>query len=371
MAGDAPRGLRGFLRSKAGLVVLLLVAIGFVVATFAYVSALLAVPLMILACLALPVWVGRKRIRTLALFGLVVLLAVGPLVTVAYAQDSLINPGAASSPGVAPFEHGGSVLQNATISPFVGSLSTNFTWSVQLFPRFLNASLNGTNWSHDSLQLYISTCPGATASYSPGYCPSGYSLFVLSEPFSNLTPPSNGTTVTFHRSVDISTIWSWQMELLVQNRSNATNPYRIELAGDPTYNGLEGPIIGGFATAYGALIATMYEADILYLGVPFYFILLLYWWYKQREARTKQAKKRAAQAMVAAGAPATPGSAGAAQAGAATAAPASSELACPNCGAVVYGGEAKCWKCGAALPAGLVPGTPLTSSGGTPPKGPS
>jgi hypothetical protein len=368
MNADAPGGLRGFLRSRLGLVSIVLFCIAVVSVTFAF-NALLAIPAMLLFGFGVPVWLGIKRPRILALAGLVVLLVVAPLATILLAQESLVNPGAASSPGLAPLEEGGSVLQNATISPFVGSLSTNYTWSVQVFPRFLGAPLNGSNWTNDSVQLYISTCPGATATFSPGYCPSGYSLIIVSHTFAGPTAPANGTTVTFHHDVTAETIWSWQMELLVQNRTNATNPYRIELNGDPTYDGLEGPVVGGFATAYGALIVTIYEAEFLYLGVVFFFVLLLYWWYKQREARTKAAIKRTAQAMVAASG-STPPAAGPPGAGGGAPpspgpSPASHERACPNCGAVVYAGEAKCWKCGSPL--GGSPGSaPLPSTPGGP-----
>jgi len=368
MQADAPGGLRGFLRSRLGLIAIFLFCIAVVSVTFVF-NALLAIPAMLLFGFGVPVWLGTKRPRILAVGGLAVLLALAPLATILLAQESLVNPGAASSPGLAPLEEGGSVLQNATVSPFVRSLSTNFTWSVQVYPRYLGAPLNGSNWTNDSVQLYISTCPGATASFSPGYCPAGYSLIVVSHAFAGPTAPANGTTVTFHHEVTATTIWSWQMELLIQNRSNATSPYRIELTGDPTYDGLEGPIVGGFATAYGALIVTIYEADFLYLGVVFYFVLLLYWWYKQREARTKAAIKRTAQALAAAkdGAPSTvefPTPGASSRPGPA---PGTNELACPNCGAVVYAGEAKCWKCGSALGGGAAGSAPLPSKpGGAP-----
>jgi len=111
--------------------------------------------------------------------------------------------------------------------------------------------------------------------------------------------PANGTTVTFRHEVTSTTIWSWQMELILQNASNPTTPVLISLSGDPVYNGLEGPIVGGFPTAYGALIGTIYEIELVYLGIPFYFVLVLYMWFKKREARRKDAIRRAAKAIVA------------------------------------------------------------------------
>lgn len=373
MHADAPGGLRGFLRTKPGRVVLVLLATALVFGTYAFVSTVFAIPVFLLVGLGLPVWAGLKRPRFLALAALVVLLAVAPLSTVVFGQEVLAPPGAASSPGAAPFERGGSVLENATISPFVGSLSTNYTWNVTLYPRYLVPTLNGTNWSNDAVELFISTCPGATGTNDPN-CPSGYSLIILNHTFASSRAPSNGTPVTFHDRLDSNTIWSWQMELVLQNTTNLSNPSRIELSGDPTFNGLEGPIVGGFATAYLALIVTVYEVDLLYLGVPFYFILLLYMWYKYREARGKAAIKRAAQAMVAkqAGPPATAPPEGGPPPTAGTPPPStrppSPELACPSCGAVVYPDEAKCWKCGSPLGSPASSGTPLSSgsSSGSP-----
>ena len=185
----------------------------------------------------------------------------------------------------------------------------------------------------------------------------------LRHAFSSRHAPPNGTVVTFAQAIDSNGVWSWQMELVLQNVSNASNPYRIELSGDPGYDGLEGPIVGGFATAYGALIGTVYEIELIYLGVVFYFVLLLYAWFKSREAKRKQAIKRAAQSMLAARAPGPAESAGGAAApGRPEASPVPGEAKCPQCGAVVYPNEPKCWKCGASLPA--APASPLPSQGG-------
>jgi len=366
MQSEPAGGLRGFLRSKLGRVAYILLAIGIVFATFAYVSTVLAIPVMLIVGLALPVYAGLKRGRFLALSALVVLVAVAPLATVVFSQELLTPPGAVSSPGTGPFETGGSVLQNATISPFSGGSGTNFTWTVLLFPKFLNGFLNGTNWLNDSMVLFVSNCPGATTP-NVSYCGGGgYTLITLSHPFASATTPPNGTVVQFRQAISPNTIWSWQIQLVIQNLSNASNPTRIGLNGDPTYNGIEGPIVGGFSTAYAALIVTIFELDLVYLGIPFYFVLLLYLWFKSREARHKQLLRQAAQSSLAAarpaGAPSSPKpSVGApAPAGSAPAPGApSSELACPNCAAVVYPNEAKCWKCGAVLPGGG--STPLQS----------
>jgi len=365
-------GLRSFLLSPLGGILLVLLAVGLVFVVYAYVATVLAIPLFLIVGLGFPIYVGRKRPRFLALLGVVVLVAVAPLACLVFSQDLLVAPGAAASPGISPYENGGSVLQNATITPFSGTTSTVFTWTVAVYPKYLNSALNGTNWSDAYLELFISTCPGATGP-NDSLCNGGYTLFVLNHSSFGPTAPANGSLTTFHDQIGTNGIWSWQMELVLQNKTDHSNPSVIELSGDATYNGLEGPIVGGYWTAYGALIGAMYEIDVIYLGIPFYFILVLYMWFKRREARHKEAVKRAAQAMAAnAAAAAATGPAGAPPPSGPTppaGAPVppgrppggASELACPNCAAVVYPNEGTCWKCGSSLPG--LGGTPLPSKG--------
>jgi hypothetical protein len=374
MAAEPATGFRRFLQTPLGKAGFVLLSVGVVFATYTYVTAVLAIPVFLIVGLALPIYGGLKRPRFLALSALVVLLVVAPLATVVYSQEVLTPPGSASSPGSGPFESGGSVLQNAYISPFTGSASTSFTWNVTLYPKYLNSSLESTNWSNDSLELFVSTCPGATQP-NLSYCGGGYSLIVVDPEtsLSKLHPPTNGSVESFQLQVPSSGIWSWQMILSIQNTSNATNPNKIELAGDPTYNGLEGPIVGGFGVVYGALILTVYEVEFVYLGILFYLILLLYMWFKSREARRKDALKRAARSMAGATPPApavSPGpGTGPTSPGAAPVASSSpsSELTCPHCGAIIYAHEAKCWKCGGPLDGSGPSASPPLASGGTGP----
>ena len=362
MASEPAGRFRAFLQTRLGRVVLILIAIGVVFALFAYVATLLAIPGILLAGLVLPIWSGTKRPRFLAIVGLIVIVAVAPLATIVFSQEALAPPAVASTPGVGPYEANGSVLQNASVTPFTGSPTTNFTWTVSVWPKFLNKSYASTNWSNDSLDLYVSSCPGATAS-NLSYCGSSYTFYALAHPFSKASPPTNGSVVTFTERVPANGIWAWQMALLIQNVSSPSTPYMILLAGDPTYNGLEGPIVGGFGVVYAALIGTLYEVALVYLGIPFFFVLLLYMWYKGREARRKDDAARVArlQASSASGSSGPPGAPPPPPGPGGSAAPVASEVACPSCSAVVYPGETKCWKCGATLSAQTGSATPLPS----------
>jgi len=363
MQAEPAGGLRGFLRTTPGKIALVILAIAVVTATFAYVDTLLAIPAMLLVGLALPIWVGLKRPRYLALTGLIVLIALAPLATVVFTQELLVPPGSASSSSALPDGNGGPVLADASLSPFAGSASTTFTWNVTINPQYLPPKYSATNWANDSVEVFVSTCPGATAS-NISYCSGGFPLIILQHNFTGT--PANGALLTFQHRVGATGIWSWQMALVIQNTTNASNPAFIKLNGDPTYDAVEGPIIGGFGTVYGALIGAIYLDAFIYVGIPFYFLLILYMWFKSREARRKQALKRAAKELAATkagGAAPTTATVGADTTPSGPPAPGPGEAACPSCGAVVYPNETKCWKCGTAL-SGAGSGAPLPQGPG-------
>lgn len=347
MASQPVGGLRGFVQKPLGKVLLIAFCALAVAGTFAYVSPLLAIPVFLFLGLALPILWGLKRPRYLALSGLVVIIVVAPVANAAFTNMILTPVGAASSDPNAPFGAGGSVLQNATVSPFSGDSGTNFTWTVTIDPSHLPAALNVTDWKANLLQLFISTCPGAINA-TESYCGSGYALTVLNHTFTaNFTTPKQ---VVFNYTVGTVGIWSWQMGLRVEN-STTHNNTSILLMGDPTWNGIEGPVIGGFWTVYGALIADIYFSAFLYLGLPFYFLLLLYLFLKNRERRRLDYQARAAGSIPPAGTapPEAPSGPPGEAAPTSAARPLASEATCPSCQAVVYPNETKCWKCGADL----------------------
>jgi len=61
---------RRFLRTTPGWVLLLLLTIGVVFASWAYIQFVIAIPAVLLFGLGIPIWAGLKRPRFLALFGL-------------------------------------------------------------------------------------------------------------------------------------------------------------------------------------------------------------------------------------------------------------------------------------------------------------
>ena len=350
MQPQKPRGgFRRFLQTPAGKALWIAITILVVFGSFVYVEALVGIPAFLLFGLAVPIWSGLKAPRYLALSGLVVLLLVAPIANAAIAQEILQPLPPATSGTTLPDGNGGAVLQNALVSPYTGGTSTNFTWTVTVYPQYLPASNATVLW----LNLFVSSCPGATGNTSPS-CSSPYPFWSFND--SSVKGITAETNASFHFTIGSAGIWEWQMSLAFRNNTSGNTSY-IPLVGDATYNGLEGPVVGSFWTVFGALVLAIYLDVFLYLGAPFYFVLLIYMIFKTRERRRQDAARRAAgppptdtPASSATAGPTGPGGPPPTSSAAAGAAAASAaEGACPNCGAVVYANEKTCWKCGAAL----------------------
>ena len=351
MKQQQPSGFRGFVQRPLGRILLIVLSVVVVFAAYIYVSVLLAIPAILLFGLAIPIWFGIKRPRYLALAGLVVILAVAPIGTTVLTQEVRTSIPAATSLTDIPGTNGTALLQNASVTPYTGSVSTNITWTVTVVPAAIPQG--NTSGLVLALHLYISTCPGATsATSSPTWCTAGYSFYDFN---SSMFPArvTNNTTVTFHFTIGAEGIWDWQMGVYTQNNTTGQSFYQ-NLAGDPLYNGLEGPVVGDYAATYGELLPTVYLDDFLYLGLPFFLILLLYMLFKNRERRRKEAAQRAAGPVPpgegpAEGTSALPSTLSKGRPGGGPLPPVVPERTCPNCNAVVYENETTCWKCGQSL----------------------
>lgn len=364
MRQKQPVWFSGFVQKPYGKALIIAIAVLAVFAIYVYVATLFAIPAVILFGLALPIWVGLKRPRFLVLMGIVIMLAVAPLSTLVITQQIREPIAVANSLTDIPGTNGTAILQNASVSPYTGSGSTNFTWTVTVFPGGIPTGNTSPLW----LNLYISTCPGATSTSPPSWCSAGYPFTLLNYTFvGNVTKP---TTVTFHHQIGTNGIWDWQMGIYTANRSTGVLFFQT-LVGDPNYNGLEGPVVGDYTSTYATILPTIYFDDALFLGAPFFIVLLLYLLFKNRERRKREAAQRAAGPVPPTGSPPAGGSslpptlAKGPPPGSSTPA-AAPERTCPNCNAVVYENETICWKCGANLPGGGSAGAPLPSSPKTP-----
>jgi hypothetical protein len=361
-------GLRGFVQKPVGRALFIAFAILATAFTYSYISPLIAIPVVILVGFAFPIWLGLKRLRFLALLGLVILLIAAPVANVVLTQDVLVPIGPAASPTDLPGGGGGAVMQNAAVSPFVGTTSTVFTWNVTIVPAYIPKG-NDTPYL---LQLYLSTCPGATSTNDPN-CGAGYPFYILNQTFAaDAFTNKTSVVVSFSYQFTTDSIWAWQMGLFLNNSSSPAthNATFILLVGDPTYNGLEGPVVGTFATTYEQLLLTVYLNVFVYLGIPYYVVLLLYMVIKRRQFQQGSALARSAGPVPPesgpSNAPVTPAAETTASASPSVAR--RPEVPCPNCGAVVYPNETTCWKCGAKLGGGGTAGAPLPSAPGSPPK---
>jgi hypothetical protein len=256
---------------------------------------------------------------------------------------------------------------NLTFTPNVAAVEvTEFglpwgtNWSVELGTATITTHATPT-----AVLLFVSTCPGATTNNS-ATCPSGYPFHIYQV---NLTTPLTTVTKETFSGIHVSEngVWTWQLALAVHDAATGNFTY-VYLVGDPTYDSIEGPVVGGFSVIFFAVLGSIYLDVFLFLALPFYFILLLYMMFKGRESRRRGLAARPSASI--------PPSSGSAPSGAPSGGPSktlpsassgppgassppppgANERACPNCGAVVYVSEKTCWKCGATLPAAS-PGT--------------
>lgn len=346
---------RRFVQTPAGSASLTAVAVLATFGTYVYISPLLAIVAVLAFGLAVPIWAGLKRPRYLALSGVVIVLLVAPLASAVFTQEIRTPIPVVSSNTEAT---GGVVLTNAQVSPYTGTTSTNFTWTVTIEPQWIPKA-NGTPVN---ITLFISTCPGATGTNSTN-CPAGYPFTALVKTLpSGLTTT---TTVSWNYTIGQNGIWDWQMGLWSRNTTSGVREY-IQLQGDPTYNGIEGPVVGSWWVTYGEIVPTLYFNVGLLIGLPFFIALLLYIVFKRRERQRREDRQRAAGNLppdAGPGGSLPRGSTGGPPPSGPAASSSASESNCPNCNAVVYAGEATCWKCGASLGGAATPSLPSAPKG--------
>ena len=361
--GSRRLGFRGFAATRLGKLVLGGIALATLVLSFYYLGPYFAIPTFVLFGLALPIYGGWKAPRQLAAMGIVVLLVAAPIVNYGLTAQALVpSPAATSASDSSNTSTGAPVLTGAIASPYNGASGSTFAFSVDLYPNRLPA-----NYTPDALWLYVSTCPGATGNSSP-FCGSGYPFFPVSQNVTGVN--ASPTPVTFHVKLGGPNIWWWQMGLLAKkltfntttNRTNATYEW-IFLSPGNSYGAVQGPITGTWATTYDLLIGQSILDILFYPGIVFYLGLLAYMFWKSREARKKAQRDATAAGSLPPTTGAPPSSAPPPPVDLVDGTPAArrEELACPKCGAVVYPGETKCWKCGADLAS---TGTPLQSGTG-------
>ncbi|MCI4335064.1 MAG: hypothetical protein L3K04_05515 [Thermoplasmata archaeon] len=354
-ASPAPLRLRNFATRPWARALLIGIAIPVVGAAFIYLGEVVGIAAILLLGLVVPIYLGWKRPRQLAIAGLVILLLSAP-VAGALETNLIFTPSpSASSANTLPGGNGGSILQNASVGPFSGGPGTNFSFGVDVFPKY-----DPPNTTLHDVVLVVSTCPTATGNQTSPFCSAGYPFYLQNHTF-NVTPNATFHLV-FHQALPGPDIWWWTM--YAETRATNGSYHSSLLFTGPNYPTVEGPVTGSWGSIFGIIVGQVYLYMFLYLGIVYYLALLVYTWFKTREARRK-AGATLPTAPPPPGAPTSTAPPG-------TPPPAPAERHCPNCQAVVYESETQCWKCGTSLRPGAAPptaGAPLPSTGPGP-KGP-
>src|SRR5579859_3079073 len=316
-----------------------------------YVGYLIAIPVFLLVGLALPIYLGWTRPRTLFLVGLAALLVAGPIVT-AGTVSLLLTPSPAVNGQVFP-PHTQSVLQNATVHPYTHAAGGDFTFVVDVNPAFLpNGSQPKVLW----IDFFLSTCPDALSNNSTSCGGLGaYPYHFANDTYNSSTPQ----TVSFTETIGGVNVWWWTMGAAYINSTGGISWLYLQPGNG--YTTAEGPVTGDYLSIYTLILPAIYFTVFIYPGLVFFLGVLVYLFLKMRQ-------RRRAGGAPSVPAPVVPSAQGGplAPASATPAAPSRPELACPKCSAVVYAGESRCWKCGTPLTSGTVPSAadppPLPSS---------
>lgn len=330
-------GVKAFAATRAGKVALIALMVATLVGSFLYLGPYIVILTFLVFGMLVPIYLGWKRPRQLALAGLVALLIAAPL-TAPLEATALLAPSApADSDTQLPWGNGHAVIQSAQVSPFNAPGGSPFNFTAHLFPQNVPTGDGPLLW----LTLWVSTCPGATGNASAS-CQSGYPLYTLNRTFSNGSAvPSS---VSFVQVLPGNNIWWWVMGAAVRNLTTHNLTWIFVDPGNG-YGAVQGPVTGNFWSTYEYVLPAVYLALFGYAGLVFFAALLVYALFKSRETRRK-ADAQASRSM----GPTAPPGVGPGGGAPPSAAPQLAERTCPNCRAVVYPNESHCWKCGSALP---------------------
>lgn len=304
-----------------------------------YLGYLIAIPVFLVTGVAFPIYLGWTRARTLFLVGLAAILVGAPIVTAG--TVSLLQTPSAAANGVVFSPHSYSPLGNATVHPYTSSGAANFTFVVDVNPALLpNGSQAKVLW----VNFFLSTCPNAETNNSSSCGRVGAYPFH----FQNLSYNSSvARELTFHQTIGGVNVWWWTIGISYLNATgNLTWTY---LSPGTGYTTVEGPVTGDFLSIFELILPAIYFTVFVYLGLIFFLAVLIYLFLVSRRQRRAGG---APAVSPPAGAPTGPGSTtapGTPTKSPTTGAPSRPELACPSCGAVVYAGETRCWKCGTPL----------------------
>ncbi|MCI4358109.1 MAG: zinc ribbon domain-containing protein [Thermoplasmata archaeon] len=330
-----PGGWKQFGTRKEGRALLMALAISTLVASLFYLGPYVAIAVLLVFGAALPIYLGWKRPRQLAIAAFAVLLVSAPIFSAAYAGELRVPSPAASSNPAFPFGNGAPAVHDARVTPFDGNPGGVYNFSATVDPKNLPPSESAR-----FLELFISDCPGATGNRSPS-CPAGYAFYVLNHTF--LQTPGAAVTVTYSQALPGTDVWWWNLALAISNASAPKAYTWVWLFVNGGYTGVQGPVSGNYLATTEFILPAAYEVIFIYPGIVFYIGLLIYVLLKNREANRGRSRVALPPDLPTSG-PVPPTSSATPRSPSGLA-----ERTCPNCGAVVYPNESTCWKCGKSL----------------------
>jgi hypothetical protein len=338
--------IKAFVAKPLGRIALLIFIALCLAGSAIYLGYLIAIPVFLLVGLALPIYLGWTRPRTLFLVGLASLLVAGPIVA-AGTVSLLLTPSPAVN-GEVFSPHTYSVLGNATVHPYSRAAAGNFTFTVDVNPALLP---NGSQLKVLWIDFFLSTCPNAQSNNSSSCGGLGaYPYHFQNDSYNS----STAGTATFVQKMGGVNVWWWTMGA---GYINSTGQVAwVYLQPGNGYSTAEGPVTGGYTSIYTLILPAIYFTVFIYPGLVFFLGVLVYLFLKMRQRR----RSGGAPSVPAPGAPTAPSGGpggGLAPTAPSPGAPSRPELACPKCGAVVYAGESRCWKCGSPLTQGPAPTT--------------
>jgi hypothetical protein len=338
--------IKAFFAKPLGRITLLAIIALVLAGSAIYLGYLIAIPVFLLVGLAFPIYLGWTRPRTLFLVGLSALLVAGPIVTAGTVSLLLTPSPSVNGQVFAPFTQ--SVLQNATVHPYTRTGTGDFTFTVDVNPAFLpSGHRSQVLW----IDFFLSTCPDAMTNNSSS-C-GGLNAYPFHFQNFSYANSSAKQTVTFVQAVGGTNVWWWTMGAGFNNSTGAIN--WIYLQPGNGYTTAEGPVTGGYLAIYTLILPAIYFTVFIYPGLVFFLGVLVYLFLKMRQRR----RAGGAPAVPAPTVPSTTTPGTSTTPGPVTpAAPSRPELSCPKCGAVVYAGETRCWKCGTPLTSGPEPPAP-------------
>ena len=335
--------IKAFVAKPLGRIALLVFIALCLAGSSIYLGYLIAIPVFLLTGLGLPIYLGWTRPRTLFLVGLASVLVAGPIVTAGTVNLLLTPSPAVNGPIFAPYSY--SVLENASVTPYSSSSAASFTFHVDVNPAFLpNDSQGKVLW----IDFFLSTCPDALSNNSSSCGGLGaYPYHFQNDSYNS----SAKMSVTFTQTVGGVNVWWWAMGAGFINSTGKVE--WVYLQPGNGYTTAEGPVTGDYLSIYTLILPAIYFTVFIYPGLVFFLGVLVYLFLKMRQAR----RSGGAPSVPAPTAPAAPLGLSGPSGGTAPspAAPSRPELACPKCGAVVYAGESRCWKCGSQLPTAEAP----------------